>query len=142
MTSVTVKPPSNMQNVEWVTSDVFNIAERVKQIDERLRIALLPNQDRPWAVFEVGPDGVERLVKKYERLDASVLEDLRYMLAVPFEQRLELVTREIDRANESHGGFSGEKFERFAFEFDKAARKSGISDPVWSRSYRNIGGKK
>lgn len=123
--------------LQLVESDVFNICNRIKEIDPRLVVRLRDGHAKPWVVLEITDDGIERWVAAYEELNASILDDLRYMAAVPLEDRVARVEREIEASNkELEKGMSDETFEKFAWDFNKALRQSNMSDPVWDRSYR------
>jgi hypothetical protein len=144
MTAPLITPrPSNLtvpQSAAFVAfeSDVYNICARIKEIDPNLRVVLHEGAAEPWVVLELGPDGEERYVKRYAELDARILEDLRYMLAVPFEKRIEALDKQIQENNDKRGKMSEEQMERFAYEFRKAAVESNLIDPVWDRSYRKV----
>jgi hypothetical protein len=90
-----VEKPNNVRAYRGalVTSDVFHIAERVREIDPALYVHVL---DPPvhfdgrvyhFAICELGPDRVERLVFRAEELDSRILKKLEYIRAVPFEKR-------------------------------------------------------
>lgn len=120
-----------------VESDVYNICTRIKEIDPNLSVVLHEGHPQPWVVMERGPDGEDRFVSRYENLDARILEKLRYMLAVPFEKRLEVLTREVEEANKAHGRMNEEQIDRLAHAFYDAGVKSNMIDPKWGKSYRN-----
>lgn len=84
---------------ESVESDLYSICERVKEISESLHIVLLKGDPRGmnFAIMERCEDGVARLIYKVKELDARVLERLRYLMAVPFEQRFEQVEKDNHR---------------------------------------------
>jgi hypothetical protein len=147
MSELLAPRPSNLtvpasRRYTAVEADLYNICERIKEIDPNLRVVMHEGRDEPWVVVERGPDGEERFVSRYAELDARVLEDLRYMLAVPFEKRLQVVEAKIKENNDQIGKMSDEQMERFSYEFQKALVESQISDPVWMKSYRNTKGKK
>lgn len=119
-----------------VDSDVFNIAERVRELDPSLRVVLHENHERPWVVVERCADGEERFVARYAELDARVVDDLRYMLAVPFDQRLAKVAREAEESNERLGRMTDEQFDRFAWDFKRSLYEANMADFKWGRSYR------
>jgi hypothetical protein len=121
------------QTLSYVEHDVYNIAERIRQIDSNLRLVLHEGHERPWVVLEVGPDGQERFVSRYEELDARIIDHLLYMLKVPFEERLARLDREIEAANAGFGRMTEEQFERFARDFFDAGVKSNIINPKWGR---------
>lgn len=91
--------PSNLhllpgQSTRFVEGDVFNIAERVKEVDPSLHIVQLDSREYPYAVMEHCQDGVERLVFKCKALDNRVVERLRYLMARPFDERFAELERE------------------------------------------------
>jgi hypothetical protein len=88
--------PANV-NVEgrWrnaeVTSDVYNIADRLKELNDRLRINITEDTATgQWAysIVEDTPEGWQ-LVFRCRRLDARVVEHVRYLLKVPFAKRFD-----------------------------------------------------
>jgi hypothetical protein len=82
-----------------VESDVFNICERIKQIDPSLYVVLQEGQVKPWIVVEQCADGEHRMVERYERLDAGILEDLQRMLRIPYMERFKAVAAAVDAHN-------------------------------------------
>lgn len=81
-----------------VESDLYDICERIKEIDPSLFIVLLDDGDRAaYAVMERCADGVERLVSKHRELDQRVLDKLMYLKSVPFEKRFAQIEAQIDR---------------------------------------------
>jgi len=76
-----------------VDADVYNICERLKEIDPRLKIHFIdpPIRYGPkvynFSITEACDDGVERLVFRVEELDARVIQHVQYLLKVPFETR-------------------------------------------------------
>lgn len=121
-----------------VDGDVFNICNRIKEIDSRLRIVLHEGHQKPWVVLEMCADGEERFVSRYEELDSRILTDLQRMLAVPFMERVEKLSREIDAKNAQHGRMTEEQIDQLAHAFRKAAVESNMIDPKWGRSYRKV----
>lgn len=85
--------PSNLhllpgQSSAFVEGDLFNIAERVREVDRSLQVVQLNDPEYPYAVMEFCGDGVERLVFKVKALDGRVIERLRYLMARPLDERL------------------------------------------------------
>lgn len=141
MSELIVSTPENItlrrgQRLSVVTSDVYNIAQRVKELDPNLRIVLHEGHEKPWVIVEMGPDGVERFVSRYEELDSRIIDHLRYMLAVPLQQRVEKLAQEVDKSNEELGRLDGERMEKFQYDFHKALLESNMITPKWGRSYR------
>lgn len=122
-----------------VESDLYGICSRIKEIDPNLRVVLHEGHPEPWVVVERGADGEERFVARYAELDARVLERLRYMLAVPFETRLQKLEKDIEANNSQIGKLTEEQLDKLAYDMQKALVESNISDPVWGRSYRKKG---
>lgn len=89
-----------------VDGDVYNMCERVKQIDERLRVLPMLNDEKyPFAISMICEDGVERLVFRMQELDARSERRLQYLASIPLTQRLdefeaETAKREADRKEE------------------------------------------
>lgn len=111
MSALTLPAPSNLRvprgtQTTLVESDVFNICERVKEISPSLYIfAIDPPQQKGdrtyrYAVCEHCADGVERLVIRVEELDARLIDNLRYMLAVPMSERLDRLEAQEREADE------------------------------------------
>lgn len=139
MSDLVTPRPSNlvMKDPVPVESDVYNICNRIKELDSNLRVVLHEGHEKPWVVVERGPDNEERFVARYEELDARIIEHLRYIQAVPFEDRVRKLDKEVEEANARHGMMSDERFEEFAHDFHKALVESNLADPVWMKSYRN-----
>lgn len=135
MVLFTPKPENvKIKGATFVSSDLYDIAKRVMALDPRLFIVYHQDQREPYVVMERCDDGVDRFVKRFETLDARVLDALRYMLAVPFEERVKQIDKENKAANDAHDRISEEQFEKFAFEFDRAARRSNMYDPIWVKN--------
>lgn len=124
---------ANGVSMTHVSSDVYGIAQRVKELDSNLRIVLHEDHPKPWVVVERGPDGEERFVKRFAELDARIIEELQYMRAVPLHRRVAEAEKIEARENEKFGRLTEEQFERLAFDFLKAGRESGILNPKWTR---------
>ncbi len=64
----------------YVERDVLNIIEKIYAYDSNLRVKYLDGPGRfdqaPYAIFEMCPDGIERLVFSVWELDERVLERL------------------------------------------------------------------
>lgn len=138
-------PPHLAGKMKMVEHDVYNICNRVKEIDPRLYVVLQEGHEKPWVVMErtFQGDSVE-MVARYERLDASILDDLRRMLSIPFEQRMRELFEKVDAENKAKENEwkESESHERFMWDFRKALEESGIGNMHWTRSYRNVKGRK
>lgn len=125
----------NRQKVMMVDSDLYNIAERVKEIDPNLYIVFHEDHPQPFTIMEDCKDGVCRFVARYEELDQRILDDLRYMLSVPFDERLRVVERRIDKANADLEKPDEEIMDWLATEMRRDLVKSGFSTPIGFTSY-------
>lgn len=100
MSSLALPKPDNLRvpdhgRAHLVEADVYHICDRIKELDPNLYVYLLDppvcfgERTYRYSVTEFCADRVERLVRRYEELDARVIENLEYMLRVPFEHRLQ-----------------------------------------------------
>lgn len=84
-----------------VESDLYDICERIKEIDPSLYIVQLEEDDRcAFAVMERCSDGIHRLVSKHKELDKRVLDKMLYLRAVPFEKRFNEIEAQVDKEEE------------------------------------------
>src|ERR1035437_3442647 len=72
-----------------VENDMYSICERLRELDKNLFVVLHPDHELPFVVMEMCGDGEARMVKRYAELHPGILDDLRYMLAVPLQTRLD-----------------------------------------------------
>lgn len=83
-------------------SDMYNICERIKELDPELIIVVHehPGGRLSYVIMEPNRQGTGgyEMVKRYHELDGRVIEDLRYMLSVPFEKRFDEKVAEIDKS--------------------------------------------
>src|SRR5581483_12458038 len=119
------------------------ICERLKEIDPNLYLyALDPpvkfgNKTYHWSVNEFCPDGVERLVNRYEELDARIVEDILYLAHVPFEKRWDEAMR-IEAKNDAEAKEAelDELYERFGGPMRHQLFHDGFADSP--TSYRKM----
>lgn len=103
MSLVAAGAPDNLRSHfgHLVESDVFDICERIKEIDKSLTVYLMPEASKKrFSIVELCADGVERFVFNTDELDARVLEKLRYLLRVPFIKRLDAAEKLEAKAEE------------------------------------------
>jgi hypothetical protein len=118
-----------------VDSDLYNIAERVKEIDPRLIIIFHDREEYPFVVMEQCADGETRYVKRYQELDSRILDDLRHMLSVPFMDRVRVADElEAKRRRELEAP-DPEVIEWLAHEMRRELIKSNWIDPVNTTHY-------
>jgi hypothetical protein len=81
-----------------VEKDVFNICERLAEIDKSLFvIAVEGDRDCAFVIMEHCADGTDRLVWKAKELDARAVEKAEKLRAVPFEHRFKAIADQIDK---------------------------------------------
>lgn len=80
-----------------VDKDVFDICARLKEYDPNLRVIVIgePGGASAFAIMEVGPDGVERLVMRSATLHAGLISECQRMVKIPLKDRMAA----IDAAN-------------------------------------------
>ena len=85
--------------ITMVESDMYNICERIREVDPSLFIVQLIDDARgcAYAIMEHCADDEDRLVYKTRELDARVIEKCRYLKAVPFEKRFAQIEEQIDK---------------------------------------------
>ncbi len=102
--------PSNIRLPEGsrgthISSDLFDISARLREIDTALFIILLEhvNGQAVWAVCETDRAGVESLVFRVgpgceiDELDQRVVDKINYIRRVPANERMRLLQRDLDR---------------------------------------------
>ena len=117
----------NRVKPKLVESDVYDMCNRIKEVDPNLYVVLHEGHEQPFVIMENCIDGECRLVRRYAELHPGILDDLRYMLHVPFQKRLELLDKEIEASNSRIGHMSPERMERFAWEFKDSLQKSNFT---------------
>jgi hypothetical protein len=102
---------------QFVESDVFNICNRLREVDRSLYVYDFGRDARPrYSVCEMCRDGVERLVYRVNELDARVVEHVQYLLHVPFETRFAQAEALETKHNE----------EQKQYELDKLTNEVGL----------------
>jgi hypothetical protein len=125
--------PSNLHlrpsvKTRYVDGDMFDICERLAEISTRLYIVELVDDGKAaYAIMEHADDGVQRLVMKVKELDARILEKVRYMLHVPFAQRLAAVDAENAKYEaDHHERILDETYERMGGQFRRQLWHDGF----------------
>ena len=126
-----------------VTADMFNIAERLKEISPDLYIIELERKSEEgsafgFAIMERCGDGVDRLVFRASRvgmesgqgigLDGRVLERLRYMMSLGLHERIALIDREREKweAEQAEAALE-EMYERMGGEMYHQLHRNGFA---------------
>jgi hypothetical protein len=104
--------PSNLHlrssvKVRYIDGDMFNICERLAEIDPRLFIVELSDDEvdgAKYVIMEHCDDGVARMAipERLKELDARVLERVQYILNVPWEHRLAAIEAENEAYEKAH----------------------------------------
>lgn len=126
-----VGSPSNFEARGYVrmTSDVFNICERIAEKFPSLRVLYNESDpEKPWVVTEMCLDGVERFVAKYVGLDARIIESLERMLRIPYQDRLDAQDK-LDAAEKAKPDEAYEEaLEDIATLTYRALQRQGLTD--------------
>jgi len=132
--------PSNLHlnpetdKVRFVSADMYQIAERIREISDRLYLVELQRESAEgskfgYALMERCTDGVDRLVMRVaaDALDARVLKRLRYMMALDLHERIAICDR--DRAKweaEQQENAAEELFERLGAPMHRQLAHDGF----------------
>lgn len=131
--------PANIQSngryrVNEVTADVYNIAQRLKDLNPRLRINAITDARNGETAFTIIEDDGDELhvVFRCRRLDARVVEYVRYLLNVPFAKRFaEAEKLQAKWEEEAHEDELDELTERFGLEMQHDLKKNGFVDGTY-----------
>jgi hypothetical protein len=127
--------PSNLHlrpsvKTQYVDGDMFDICERLAEIDPRLYIVQLHEDDEAnYMIMEHCSDGVQRAVipRGVKELDARVLEQVQYMLHVPFEHRLAAAEAQVEKADaDHHEAVLDEMYDKMGGEFRRQLEHDGF----------------
>lgn len=106
----------NGSRAAHVTADLYGIADRIRELDPRLRIDLLEhvNGTASWGISEETPAGIDLVMlvgpgNKFDALDGRVVRHLQWLMSVSPQQRARELIREIDAANAAAVEASREK---------------------------------
>lgn len=123
--------PSNLHlrdsvRTRFVTSDQFDIANRLKALSPNLYVLELSEGDKyAYNIMETAKDGTEMLVLQVKELDGRVLDRLRYLMAVPLQQRLAILDAE------------GRKYEADAKEAELEELYETLGGPMAAQLYHD-----
>lgn len=136
MTQMLMPTPFGLRTpARFVEHDVYNVCQRIKEIDSRLQVVLQEGHKMPWVVMENCADGNCRMVKRYEELSPAILDDLRRMLAIPFEKRIEEMQKAADRENDAARKHrESDQWQEFVWDFQRTLHQSNLSDPKYYKS--------
>jgi len=132
----------NRQKVMMVDSDLYRITERIAEIDPNLYVVFHEDHPKPFTIMENCHDGVSRFVARYEELDQRILEDLRFMCSVPFDERMKAAQKQIDKSNADLEKPNEEIMDWLTTEVRRELVKSGLSSPIGFTSYALKKGKR
>lgn len=124
-----------------VDSDVYHIADRLKELDPNLVIYAL---DEPimqfgrtynFSIVELCRDGTERLVMRVAELDARIIERCERMLRVPFAKRFEAAEKENEKWEaEQRDNQLNELYEKMGGDMRIQLERCGFTDS-WGPKY-------
>ncbi len=134
--------PTHLRGLKMVEHDVHSVCDRIKELDPNLFVVLQEGHEKPWVVMETTRTGDHEMVSRYEHLGSYIIDDLKRMLSIPFEKRMEALFKKVDAENEQkeHAWKETEQHERFMWDFRKALNDSGIANFRWGTSYRPVKG--
>jgi hypothetical protein len=140
MSDVAYPRPENLRGRfgRWVTADVFNIANRIREVEggDRLYIqhldppvTYIDGDIRHFAIIEYVPEGKppEQLVTTVSALDSRVIEHMQYLRKVPFKIRFAEAERlEKKRADEDRERQLDEALENWGWDFRRQLAHDGF----------------
>lgn len=114
----------------YIDGDLLDICPRLAEISPRLYVVELVEGDKAvWAIMEATDAGSGMLVYKADSLDARVLERVRYMLHVPFDQRLKVIEAENAKYEADHAdNLLEQTYERMGGQFRRQLEHDGFID--------------
>lgn len=125
-----------------VESDLYNICERIKEIDPRLFIVVLDsryNEGYSFSIMEHCEDGVDRLIWRVKELDQRVLHKAEYLRSIPFEQRFEEAEKlEAKMKAEGDAESFNELYENLGRPMLRQLEHDGFIDPRNYTSHRKV----
>jgi hypothetical protein len=130
--------------VKYVTSDIFNICNRIREISPRLYLIELEQHSREgqkwgYAVVEQCIDGVDRVVCRVGKrdLDARLLEKLRYIMGVDLNERIAIVERERESWERQYADDAAEElFDTLGGQMHRDLVANGFTGAPFPTSYR------
>lgn len=139
--------------VKMVSNDLFNIADRIREISKRLYILELEEnsaegQKFGLAIMERTPDRGDFLVFRLRigDLDARVLDRLRYMMSIDLHTRLAILDKEREKwEKEAEENSLDELYDRIGgpmwlqFEHDGFIESRGVSYNKYNKTARRHG---
>ena len=125
-----------------VDGDLYDICERIKEVDPRLFIVVLDtksDEDYSFAIMEHCDDGWDRLVWRVKELDQRVLTKAERLRAIPFEHRLEEAeAMEARMKAEDEAVAFDELYENLGAPMRREFAKTGFIDPRKTTSYPKV----
>lgn len=117
-----------------VDGDLYNICERIKEVDPRLFIVVLDKKsddDYSFAIMEHCDDGWDRLVWRVKELDQRVLTKAERLRKIPFERRMEEAeAMEARMKAEDEADAFNELYERLGAPMRRELANTGFIDPI------------
>lgn len=125
--------PSNLHlrpsvKARFVDGDMFDICERLAEVDPTLYIVeLAEGDDAVYAIMEACLDGQQRLVCKVDALDGRVIQRVQKLLFVPFEHRLAAIEAENEKfEREHHENILERQYEQIGAAFQRQLWHDGF----------------
>lgn len=134
----------NTDKARLVTSDMYHICERIREIDPNLYILELERESREgskfgFAIMEKCSDGVHRLIMRASQrgLDERILGKLRYIMAKDLHHRIALLDTEREKwEKEQHENELESLYERIGGPMHRQLVNDGFTQAPFPTSYR------
>lgn len=133
---------------DYVTSDVYDICNRLKAIDPRLSVIQLSHVDgrKAYAISDQGPDGVERLVFRVgpgceiDELDARVITKIEWIRRIDVKDRQAQLEKELakEKADREEDGREG-LYDKIGGKWYDALYAGGFTGSAKPMSVRPLG---
>lgn len=135
----------NTDKVRLVTSDMYHICERIREISPALYILELERETEEgrkygFAIMEHCVDGVDRLVIRCskDKLDKRQLDRLGYIMSLDLHARLEVLDVERERWEaEQHDNELEKLYEQMGGQMHRDLARNGFID-TFPTSYRPL----
>lgn len=121
----------------FVEGDLYNICERIKEVDPSLYVVQLSDDARcSFAIMEDCEDGNQRLVCKCKELDQRIIDKMLYLKSVPFEKRFAEIEAEIEKEEEEREQYESDKlYETMGAPMLRELERTGFITRKSSPSY-------
>lgn len=136
----------NTDKARLVTSDMYHICNRIREISPALYILELERETKEgskfgFAIMEKCNDGVDRLVIRASArgLDERILNKLRYIMAMDLHERIAMLDREREKwEQEQHENELEKLYEEMGGKMHRQLVANGFTQAPFPTSYRPL----